>query len=118
MTEYTREQQGDLTELSGKKIVYCRGWGSRMLELGRTCGDDDAAIIFSDTAAEFDRQAKELVGLLEDGTSDEILAALRRDTVSVLGSNHEYSEAAVFRYRETLAAIFDVEPWARQSDDE
>ncbi len=111
MTELTRTQQGDLTELAGKKIIFCKRWSSRLLALGSTC-DDDAAMVFSDASAEFDRQAQELVGLLEDGTGDEIVAALQRDQVSVLGTDHQYTEQAVQKYRETLARIFDVEDWA------
>ena len=117
MTELTRSQQGYLTEWAGKKIIFCKRWSSRLLELGSRC-DDDAALIFSDASAEFDRQAHELVGLLADGTGDEIVAALQRDTMTVLGDGHEYTEAAVQKYRETLAAIFDVEPWATQDNDD
>ena len=116
--ELSREQQGDLTELSGKKIIYCKSWSSRLLELGGTCDDDGAAVIFHDAAAEFDRQARELVGLLETGTGWEIVAALQRDTVTVLGDDHQYTEQAVHKYRETLAAIFDVEGSEREPDDE
>jgi len=114
--ELSREQQGDLSELAGKKIVFCKRWNSRLLELGGTCSDDDAALIFSDASAEFDRQAKELIGLFEIGTGQEMLEALQRDTMTVLGTDHQYTEAAVHMYRETLAAIFDVEPWATQDN--
>ena len=66
MTDYDRIQQADLSELALKKIKVCKGWRSKMLELGGACDDDDAAIIFSDVAGRFDDQARELTTLLED----------------------------------------------------
>ena len=119
MTDLTRGQQGQLTELAGKKIQLCQGWHDRMLTLGGECDDDDAALIFSDVAAKFSDQAQELLTLLDDGgSSEDIMAALQRDQVSVLGTEGQYSEAAVFIVKEKIAAISDVEPWARQDDDQ
>ena len=37
--------------------------------------------------------------------------------IAVLGTEGQYSEAAMFIVKEKLAAISDVEPWARQDDE-
>ena len=119
MPEYTKEQQGIVSELACKKIRMCLGWRDRMRQLRSECDDTDVAVIFSDVAGKFAHEATELIDLVENGGSSEVIgAALQRDQMAVLGTDHQYTEEAVYAFREQMAAMFDVEPECRRDDED
>ena len=119
MTEYTRGQQADVVELAHGAIKMCEGWQANLRTMADQCRDADVAEICRDNADHFKLTTQRINEMISNGTSaEEIHDAVNRASVCVLGRGKEYTREAVMAFGQMMARIFDVEPWAREADDD